>query len=149
EFRRAEQLQPDLISLYAARSVMYVRLGLWDRAAADYKKRIALGGGMAGDSPNWHMHAVLCRYVGDDRGYRDACLAMRERFGDSLDNLAALNLVRSCVLAPVPPIDPGDLVRRPEKVIVTEPVHSHLYVAGLAHLRAGQYGRAVARLRES
>src|SRR5262249_27493930 len=95
EFSRAEQLQPDLISLYMYRGQMYLHLGLWDRAAADGSKGIALSGRGTGNSPEWHMRAVLCRYVGDDRGYREACLSMRERFSESLDNLAALNLVRA------------------------------------------------------
>jgi serine/threonine protein kinase/predicted Zn-dependent protease len=149
DFSRAEQLEPNLLNLYFFRARMYQRLGLWDRAAADSRKIVALTGGKGGDSPEWHLHAVLCRYVGDDRGYQEACLTMRERFGESADNLAALNLVRACVLAPVPPLPPDDLVRRAEKVIVLDPVHWHLYVAGLAHLRAGQYERAVARLQGS
>jgi eukaryotic-like serine/threonine-protein kinase len=149
DFSRAEQLQPDLIALYYWRSEMYQRLGLWDRAAADSSKRVALTRAKGLHSPEWHMHAVLCRYAGDDTGYRQACLSMRERFGDSLVNQQALNVVRACVLAPVPVIDPDDLVRRAEKVILTEPINWHLYVTGLAHLRAGQYERAVERLQES
>ena len=71
------------------------------------------------------------------------------RFGDDAGNLATLNVVRACTLAPKPVTDAAGLARRAEQVVASEKVHWHLYVAGLAHYRAGQYDQAVERLRES
>jgi tetratricopeptide (TPR) repeat protein len=74
---------------------------------------------------------------------------MLNRFGDDANNLATWDLVRACALAPEPITDPAGLARRAEQVVASEKIHWHLYVAGLAHYRAGQYDQAVERLRES
>jgi len=147
-FAEAERLQPGVITIYVFRGWMYKGLGLWELTADDELKETAkIGPGRnSGDS---YQYALLRLHVGDEPRYREACRSMLDRFGDGADNVATLDLVRACALAPKPVTDPAALARRAEKVVAAEKVHWHLYVAGLAHYRAGQYEQAAERLGES
>ena len=147
-FAEAEGLEPGVLTIYVFRGWMYKGLGLWELAADDeLKVTTKMGTGRSsGDS---YQNAVLRFHVGDGPGYREACRSMLNRFGEGGDNVATLDLVRACALAPEPVTDPADLARRAEHVVGSEKIHWHLYVAGLAHYRAGQYDQAVERLGES
>ena len=148
-FTKAQELQPGVAEIYVFRRWMYEGLGLWDLAADDGAKVVALTGGAVWYSWHWHQYALLRLHVGDEKGYRDVCRQMLDRFGDGANNTDILNTVRACVLAPEPVIDPADLVRRAQHANAFEKANWKLYVEGLAHYRAGQYERALERLREA
>jgi serine/threonine protein kinase/tetratricopeptide (TPR) repeat protein len=155
-FAKAEGLQADLVPIYVFRSWMYEGLGLWDLAAADQAKLSALfGGGIGWDSESSCQRALLRFHVGDESGYREACRLMIKRYCDDQSdnpdssNLAQLQSVRACVLSAKFAVNPADLARRVEQIVSREPVPWHLYIAGLAHYRAGNYAQAVARLAQA
>jgi eukaryotic-like serine/threonine-protein kinase len=148
-FSKAEALQPNFLSIYGIRGWMRQRLGLWELMAADLQRLAELTQGTTATPPEWFNYAVGRCYVGDDKGHRDACVRMEKRFGGESDNSSIMNLVRSCVQSPTPAVDPGDLARRAEEVVSRGPINWHLYVAGIAHYRAGHYELAVQRLTES
>jgi serine/threonine protein kinase len=149
KFARAEQLQPDSVALYYLRRIMHETLGLWDRYADDMQKIIALMGLGHWSSSDLYDHALLRMHVGDRKSYREACRTMLQRFGNDDHAPTILETVRACVLDPDPVTNPADLVRHAELVLRHQKAHWHLYVAGLAHYRAGQYERAVERLCQS
>src|SRR5262249_56717644 len=84
-FARAEQLQPNLLGIYIGRGDLYTRLGLWDLAAAESVKAVALTGRMGGDSADWYRHALLRLLVGDETEYAEACRRMFQRFGSGFE----------------------------------------------------------------
>ena len=147
-FAEAERLQPGVLSIYVFRGWMYEGLGLWELAADDKLKVLAkIGAGR--DSGDSYQCALLRLHIGDEPKYREDCRSMLERFGDGVENVATLDMVRACALVPKPVTDPADLARRAEHVVASGKIHWYLYVAGLAHYRAGQYDQAVERLGES
>jgi eukaryotic-like serine/threonine-protein kinase len=148
-FAKAQGLAPDLIWIYVHRKQLYLRFGMWERAAEDDLKSVTLSKGRMGFSGDWYNHALLRLYMGDENGYRETCRQMLDLYGDAADSLAKLNLARTCCLARSPASDPTNLTRWAEHILSWERVHWHLYVAGLAHYRAGHYETAVARFRES
>jgi serine/threonine protein kinase len=148
-YSKAEALQPNFVTIYGCRCLLRQRLGLWELMAADHLRIAELTGGTASTAPEWFNCALSLCFVGDDDHYREACVRMERRFGRETDNSPIMNLVRSCVLSPTPAVDPDDLAQRAEGVAARGPINWHLYVAGVAHYRAGHYEQAVQRLRES
>ena len=148
EFARAQELKPDLPQIYIFRQWMYEGLGLWERAADDGAKYVALAEGTGWWSLHWYQYALLRLHVGDEDGYRDACRRMLRQFDGGTDE-EVLMTVRACVLVSSPVVDAAELVRQAERIAALEKVHWRLYLAGLAHYRAGQHDRAVERLNES
>jgi tetratricopeptide (TPR) repeat protein len=147
EFARAHELQPGVGTIYVFRGAMYKKLWLWDRAAADSQQVYTRAKGMpVWQSADWYQHALLRLHVGDQEGYRDACRQMLELFGDGDNNLATIETVRACVLAPGAPCDPAELVRRARHVTDVDKAAWLVYVEGLAHYRAGQFRQAAERL---
>ncbi len=140
---KAQELQPGLIAIYIFRTEMYEDLGLWDLAADDAQKATTMTEGGLHESPSSYQLALLRLHVGDEKGYRKACMHMVDRFDGNVLT------VRACVLAADPATDPAALAQQAEHIAAFEKVHWHLYVAGLAHYRAGQFEQAVERLRQS
>jgi tetratricopeptide (TPR) repeat protein len=147
-FAKAQELQPGLISLYVFRGMMYQRLGLW-QLADDDGKVVALHNGAGWDSANWYQYVLLRAHVGGENGYRAACRLMIDRYGGRPERGQNLDVVHACVLAPDPPMKPTDLVGWAQERNSFGKVDRKLYIEGLAHYRAGDYQRAVERLREA
>jgi serine/threonine protein kinase/Flp pilus assembly protein TadD len=145
-FMKAAEIQPDLRTIYVHRGQLYTTLGLWDRAAQDYDQRLRLY--PRATPTTWFEHALLKRSLGDDAGYRQACQGFLQAHGGSSGNSRQYHLVRSCVLSPQPVGDAAELVRRAEQVIAGWYASWTLQTAGVAHLRAGNFEQAAARLRE-
>src|SRR5262249_25425259 len=94
-FARAEQMEPNLLGIYTGRGDLYTRLGLWELAAAESVKALALAGEVGGYSADWFQYALLRFYVGDQKGYEDACRRMFERFGSDFEEKVVIDAVRA------------------------------------------------------
>jgi len=144
-FTQAVQLHPEHVSAWLERGDLYTRLGLWDLAAADYAREMALH---EPDSTfRWYQHALLRRAIGDEEGCRQAARLMRERFAGTTNERFIEETVRSSLLVPDPAADLPQLVELAREVVPNQP-WTRLYVLGFAHYRAGEYDTAVQRLEE-
>ena len=145
---KAVQLRPDLASAWVERSELLVRLGLWDLAAHDCARELAVR------EPNfpfrWYCHALLRRYAGDADDYRQVCRRMGERFRGTPHWHFTSEYVRACLLAPDRDADLPSLLELAQHVATSAPWSQHYrYMLGVGHYRAGEYERAVRRLQES
>jgi serine/threonine protein kinase len=118
DYTRATELQPNYYNVWVERGSLYVRLGLWKRAAADYAAALDLGAPTNGPA-SWGVPALFA-YIGDHRRYRQLCEQVAERFAESPDELSVID-IRSCVLAEQPAIDPATLAARAEKLLAESP----------------------------
>jgi tetratricopeptide (TPR) repeat protein len=145
---KAVQLRPDHVSVWMERGDLYTRLGLWDLAAADYVREMELR--KPDTTRRWYQHALLRYYVGDADGYRQACQAMHERYRGTLQVTFAIELMRTCVLAPDRDADLAQLVELAQNFVASNPGSRwFLYVLGVVHYRAGQHEQAIRCLQES
>jgi tetratricopeptide (TPR) repeat protein len=71
EFQEAAELQPDYYLVWLERASFYIRLGLWDRAAADFGE--ALNRGAPDDGPSWHGVPQLQWFAGDRQHHQEYC----------------------------------------------------------------------------
>lgn len=146
-FTKAAQIEPNLYAIYIHRAALYTYLGLWKQAAADYDRRFDLAS-RAG-SQTCYENALLQWYVANESAYLRACQEIVKQYGDSLNSAHQLNVVRACVLAPEPVVDPKGLVRRAERLVSDQYAPRNLSAAGRAHLRAGNLMQAADRMREA
>ena len=77
QYTRAVELQPDHYLAWSGRGSLYVRLGLWKKAAADYTQALELG--VPVNNPGWWGVPQLCWYAGDEQGYRLGAAGVRSR----------------------------------------------------------------------
>jgi tetratricopeptide (TPR) repeat protein len=115
---RLLKLRPNSVADRASRALAFARLGMWQRAAADYGWAIDLGlkdgqrlsakgiahlylnqrreaakcfqeVAAAANAPAraWSDYALVSLYAGDAAGYRRACAALVERFGNNPSDL--------------------------------------------------------------
>jgi tetratricopeptide (TPR) repeat protein/tRNA A-37 threonylcarbamoyl transferase component Bud32 len=144
DFRRAVDRFPEHAQVWSERANFYTRLGLWEPANGDLARAIALQKPAA--VLPWYERAVLCRYLGDSAGYRQACEEMRARFGEGRDRGALMLTARACALSPRATAEPARLAELAADAADTR--HSwDRYVLGCALYRAGQYEKAVGQLR--
>jgi tetratricopeptide (TPR) repeat protein len=121
----------------------------WEQAAADYA---AVFAGCEPDDPRaWLAHARVLVLRGDLVEYRRLVSRMLARCGGNTDLYRPEeDEARASVLAPGAEEDSAETVRRAEKVVKdTRGGAQALLSLGLAHLRAGQYEKAVARATEA
>jgi serine/threonine protein kinase/Flp pilus assembly protein TadD len=142
-FSQAIGLHPDHVSVWVDRGDLYTRLGLWDLAAADYAREMALR--EPDTTMRWYQHALLRRAVGDLAGCRQTGRAMRERFAGTLKDSFAEETVRSSLLVDDSAADLPQLVELSRLAVPSRP-WSMPYILGTAHYRAGQYDEAIRRL---
>ena len=146
QFTKAMQIEPGLNTPYIYRSGLYTRLGLWDRAAADYEQRFRLAN--SATAQTWFEHALLRLYTGDEVGYRAACEELMRQHGSSAEVQTRYYVIKACALA-MQPADPADLVRRAEALVSVARAPWHFGLAGRVHMLAGDNDKAVARCREA
>jgi serine/threonine protein kinase/Flp pilus assembly protein TadD len=147
-FTRAIEARTEHAPAWEGRGNLYASLGLWDLAADDLAHAAELQDPV--NAHNWLQLALTRAYVGDIAGYRAACARMTERLQGSTVNRFTIDLVRACVLTPESPADPLVLARTAEAIVAVEPqVPWFRHALGAAHYRAGQYEKAIERLRES
>jgi serine/threonine protein kinase/Flp pilus assembly protein TadD len=146
----AMKLRPDNSYTLSQRAQLYLRLGLWDLAAADFAKVLQFG---APSSPHsWYRHALLRLYVGDAEGWRQLAARLPQHFKQSrADQLLAGNeLARTLTLAPASDLDLGWAAEQAELVVKKEGRRPWSHNAlGLVHYRAGRYEQALGPLRQA
>ncbi len=109
DYTRAVALQPSYYGVWLERGSMYVRLGLWKLAAADFAKALDLGA--AANNPSWWGIPQLFWYTGDEASYRDVCLKMVHAYKDDPNPFVSFTVVRACALTPNAVVDPAELAR--------------------------------------
>jgi serine/threonine protein kinase len=159
-YSKAAELQPDHFLVWSGRGSLYVRLGLWNLAAADYAKALKLGEAASG--PGWRGIPQVFHYVNDQANYRKACAQLFWQVDPpttNSDTYVASNAIRSCAIAPNSGISASDL-RRGANRLLEMPSESprsfrgshaafEYYAAGLASLRIGEYPMAISRFQRS
>jgi serine/threonine protein kinase/Tfp pilus assembly protein PilF len=173
-YTKAAELQPDHYLVWSGRGTLYLHLGLWELAASDYAKAVALGA--PANNPRWWGVPQLFLYAGDEHSYREACARILQQVDNTSDRFAAVAAIRSCSVADPPANDPADSARRAEALLnestqqsLTVPERSRgsarrvrsprgavalshgavLYIAGLADYREGSYEQSIKRLSEA
>src|SRR5262249_47453314 len=101
DFTRALELDPTLepqpedLRLLYWRGAAAARRGEWRKASADFAQVVRFPGARAGA---WYAHALVLLYLGDTAGYKKACAAMWQRFGQTEDRDTIEFLAWTCVL---------------------------------------------------
>lgn len=116
QYSQAAALQPGHYAVWTGRGALFVRLGLWERAAADYARALELGA--PANNPGWWGVPQLCAYAGDLNACRSAVDRMRRQLADSSDSLFRVIALRGCLVIPESATDPSDLLRRAESLLV-------------------------------
>jgi tetratricopeptide (TPR) repeat protein/tRNA A-37 threonylcarbamoyl transferase component Bud32 len=146
-FTRAIELRPDHVQAWATRGeALYVRLGLWDLAAADMARAFEL---QRPNSPHrWLWNALLRMHTQDVAGYQKLCEEMEKRSG-SLSNFSWA-LVRVRALAPMDSDDARHVLETADAIVNTVPdAAAARYAQAVASLRCGLYEQAIKWCRAS
>ncbi len=127
---------------------MYVRLGLWDLAAADFSQAFELQ--QPNTSARWWWNALFRAYLGDTDGYRKVCAAMLQHSTRHPATPLGFDQVRALCLNPQQEVNITRLVELADAMATANPNNSiFLYLQGLVAYRAGLHELAVARCQES
>jgi Flp pilus assembly protein TadD len=115
--------------------------------------RAALARAVERDGQDWQTrawHAKACLAAGDAAGYRQACTALLDVFGQTEDLDVANNVAWACTVGPGAAADLGPAVRLAERAVAARPNDSSLLnTLGGVLLRAGRAQEAIARLRQA
>ncbi len=144
---RAIALNPGDWQVWQQRGRARGELKQWDDAVADLNQAFALK-----DEPQRRstLAALVHLAAGDREGYRRACAEALAQTGGSPDAATARWVAWASVLAPDAGTDPAAVVRFAERALSDSPNRvTGLTVLGAALYRAGQYDKAVERLREA
>lgn len=155
-YTQATQVQPRYFHVWSERGSLYASHGLWKEAAADYARAIDLGSPVEG--AEFPGVPQLFWFLGDQTRYAELAAnlekpesgydiaAIRGLLIGNIDNDLARELSAQAELLadarPEPP--PGKPSRGPRM-----PRGATYYIAGWAHLRAGQLEIAIQRLEQS
>jgi Flp pilus assembly protein TadD len=133
--------------LWKDRAQAHVHLEQWEKAAHDCGEASRL------DREDWRVgchHALLRLYRADEKGYRQACAALLERWGSAKDPGILNSVAWTCALAPKAVADLSPVVRLAEKAVAGRPNDSGiLNTLGAILYRAGRCEEAVKRLKEA
>jgi WD40 repeat protein/serine/threonine protein kinase/tetratricopeptide (TPR) repeat protein len=159
-YSKAIKLDPKLVML-GERAEMCAVLGQWGKALADYDKVLAQN---ADDVHLRYMYALTCLGGADLTGYRSACTAILERFGQTDDPDVAHWAAWSCVLAPNAVKDWDRLVKLAETAARASPQQypvikladtaalaspqQYAITLGASLYRAGRFAKAVDGINE-
>lgn len=161
DYAEAAKLQPDYFLVWSERANLYIRLGLWQRAASDYLRARGLGASTAGPWAYGIPHLLL--YTGRVQEYRDLCQELYRQLDERGDPLMTGVVLRSCLISPDPPVPPGRLLERAQSTAAEDRLpapfarkymaswrrQSEHYLTGLAYLRSGNYEEAIAHLQQA
>jgi tetratricopeptide (TPR) repeat protein/tRNA A-37 threonylcarbamoyl transferase component Bud32 len=149
-FTRAIELRPDHVQAWATRGeALYVRLGLWDLAAADMARAFELQ--RPTSSHRWLWNALLRMHTQDVAGYRKVCEEMEKRSGQhGVSNYLSWALVRVRSLAPMEADDARHVLETADAIVNTVPdAAAARYAQAVASLRCGLYEQAIKWCRAS
>jgi len=145
---RAVELRPDHSLVWFERAAFYIRLGLWDLAAADYAR--AVQHQKAITIQHEFFHALLLAYGGQMEAYRHVAVQLPERFPEFLTGVpGGTELARICVLAPVPGANLAWAAEQAESVPWQFRGPWHHNAIALVHYRVGEFERALASAQEA
>ena len=119
QYTKAAELQPGHYLVWSGRAALFVRLGLWKRAAADYARALDLGA--PANHPGWWGVPQLCLYDGDLEAYHTVTAQMLQQYETSTDSVFKLNALRGCLVSPKPDADPKELAERAESLLLESP----------------------------
>src|SRR5262249_53103420 len=142
-------LRPDHSSVWLTRADVYGRLGLWDLAAADFRRASQLQ--EPGSANAMYLHALLRLYTRDVAGYRDLCDRMVQRVDNPHDprSWQREEVARICLLAEGSPLAPGRLVALTQRAAEAGRSALRLVSLGTALYRAGRFDLAMERLQDA
>ena len=155
-YTEATEVQPRYFTVWQARGSLYAELGLWELAAADFAKAIELGCPV--DGAEFLGVAQVFIYLDDARLYQRLATDLAESNDGSVSTRIRGQLIGK-------PTEPkAMLLAKCAEQLVEErfksssgrrsktskmPRGAKLYIAGWAHLRAGNIERAIERLEQS
>jgi WD40 repeat protein/Flp pilus assembly protein TadD len=132
---------------WSNRGEAYAALGQWDKAAADFARALKL---KADKLDVWENQALIHLAKGNLDGYRKACAAILERFGETKDPELANEVAWVCVRVPQAVADPVRVVHLAFKEVEKKPTQADsLTTLGAALYRAGLFEAASSRLTEA
>ncbi len=155
-YTQATEIQPKYYHVWMERGSLYARLGLWERAAADYRKAIELGCPV--DGVEFLGVPQLFRLTGDASTLQKLARQLLE------SNRADVGTkLRGLMAADLPPGTAENLSKQAEELEdyrffprPGEPPHrmrmppgAMRYTTGWAHLKAGRIDLAIKRLEQS
>ncbi|QGJ68932.1 Serine/threonine-protein kinase PknB [Planctomycetales bacterium 10988] len=154
-YRRATEVQPRYFHVWLERGSLYAKLGLWEEAVQDYRKALELGCPVNG--AEFLGVPQVFYFAGSPQEY--------QRISTTLlgsDNGYLGTEVRGVMIGKLSQNQASALVTRAEKLFQDHPSHAKgptrisrmphgakLYIAGWAHLEAGNYEQAIKRLHQS
>jgi serine/threonine protein kinase/Flp pilus assembly protein TadD len=143
-FTRVVRERPADARLWRARFLWVLPKGQWQAAAAALARAIESD---PSDHVCWYHQAPLLLELGDVEGYRRVCREMLDRFGQTNDPQVAERVVKTCLLAPEALADLEPVLRLAEGAVKKSQGTWVVLARGMDDYRAGQFARAVQRLR--
>lgn len=155
-YMSATKIQPRYFHVWMERGSLYAKLGLWDLAASDYASALELGAPV--DGAEFIGVPQLFHYTGNVDGQARLSAELAKSNDGSWGTILRGRLLKKC-----PRDDAAQLAITAEQLVegnfVTAagrpsmrsrmPLGAKFYIAGWAHLRAGEYDRAISRLNQS
>ncbi|SMP59128.1 hypothetical protein SAMN06265222_106171 [Neorhodopirellula lusitana] len=153
----ATQVQPRYFHVWMERGALFGKLGLWEKAAADFAKAIDLGAPVNGAEFMGVPHLFL--FTGDETAQKRLSheltqsgesgswgTTLRGRLIDNPSEQAAAEMAQQCEqLVDGEVLNVFGRTRRRSRM----PFGAKLYLAGWAHLHAGNLPKAVERLEQA
>jgi serine/threonine protein kinase/WD40 repeat protein/tetratricopeptide (TPR) repeat protein len=118
DYSRAIKLGAKGADVWQNRGLIHAGLRRWDKAAADFRKAGELGAGHNA----WCYHARALLEGKNLAAYRRACADLVDRFGQTPDPGAALDVARTCLWGPEAGAEPARIVSLAEKALAGEAV---------------------------
>jgi tetratricopeptide (TPR) repeat protein len=143
---------------YHERGQVYVEIGQWDRASADYGELWDYPGRLFRREEYWCEPAAAFVLAGRLQDYRTVCRGVLDAYlkvaraaaeNKKAADRAAYLAARTCVLGPDAVADPAEVVRLAGQAVTADPMAAwYLHTLGMAHYRAGDFPQAIRRFRE-
>jgi tetratricopeptide (TPR) repeat protein len=155
-YAEAARARPRNPSVRDASARLHARRGRLDRAASELAEASRE---IPDDARLPRLRALLLLESGDRAGWRDACAALLDRFGGTIDPRAAREVARAWALAPGPAGDPATPLRLADVAVgldkdpfgagAADAKVDAVTTLGAALYRAGRPEEAIGRLEEA